>query len=99
MASRSSGLPPAPARPRGRWARLAIAIAVAGLVLSRGVAAEPSFERSFDYLLGEGRAPAGFRLGLTSPDAVEIRPEDVQAAAEAVPAEPPKPRKFWIGLV
>ena len=99
MASHSSKPLPAPARPRERRVRLATAITIAGLALSRGATAEPSLQRSFVYLLEEGRAPATFRLGLISPEAMEIRPDDVQAAAEAVPAEPPKPRKFWIGVV
>jgi Predicted periplasmic lipoprotein (DUF2279) len=50
-------------------------------------------------LPASGGPPPSFRLGLCPPKAVVIRPEALQAAAEAAAGQTPRPRKFWIGAV
>ena len=94
-----AGSPDRAARFRRRCRRGAAALAVAGFALSRRAAAEPSFERSFRYVLLAGQPREGFRLELASRPRVEIQAEDLVSAAEETGAEAPKPRRFWIGVV
>src|ERR1700730_4938084 len=87
------------------WRRGPAAIAIAGLALSRAAAGEAGFEKSFHAVLGRSDAPASFRLGLTLTPALEIRTEDLHAAAEAAaeaagaPDPSRKTHKFWIWAV
>ena len=46
-----------------------------------------------------GGEEPGFRLGLSLPETVAIRPEALQAAAEEAAESAPKPHTFWIGAV
>ena len=65
-------------------------VPAAGSSPGLGAKAEPPASR--------GEAP-GFRLGLTLPEAVAIRPEAVRDAAEEAAVEAPRPHTFWIGAV
>jgi hypothetical protein len=88
----------APVSRRTRGRGVAVVLWIAGLAASARAAGEPGLQRSFDSLAEAGRAPAGFRLGLSLRDSPEIRLADLQSAAESAPAEP-KLQKIWIGVV
>jgi hypothetical protein len=81
------------------WLRRAGVLALSGIALARAAAADLAFERSFERLLADGRPPTEFDLGLRAPEPVEIRAEDIAAAAQADPAELRKPKMLWIDAV
>src|SRR5262245_8403597 len=87
------------------------ALVIVGLALADPAAAEPSLERSIAAALETGTSPPGFALDFSMrmriPREIEIRAEDLQAAAidasgageTYVSDPPPKKRPFWIGAV
>lgn len=82
------------------WLRHAGALALSGIGLARAASADPGLDHSFERLLADGKPPTEFDLGLRVAEPVQIRAEDVAAAAVAEPAlVPPQPKKLWVNVV